>query len=125
MPSLNVTHVLLNPRFLDTSLVCERSTQTVDDNGLATNVPNLIPFSGVLTAVRGTVLERQAEGSRVSGSIQITTKFRLEDGKNGIAADVISWNGRRYTVTDIRDYSRYGAGFVEATCALLPVAGGK
>lgn len=124
MPFLDVSSVLTDPLFADLSLRCIRSAQTVGDDGIAVETTQTIPFAGVVTAVSGTVLEREAEGSRVSGSISIVTKFRLEDGKNTLAADVVSWCGKRYTVSDVQDYARYGAGFVQATCELLPIAGG-
>jgi galactose-6-phosphate isomerase len=125
MPNLDVSSVLTDPLFADMSLRCIRQRQTVGTDGIAVNTPVPVPFSGVVTAASGTVLEREAEGSRVSGSINIVTRFWLEDGKNSLAADIVTWKGRRYTVADVQDYSRYGPGFIQATCELLPITGGR
>jgi hypothetical protein len=38
-------------------------------------------------------------------------------------ADLVVWKGARYTVVNVDDYSHFGAGFVAATCDLIPVAG--
>ncbi|OWT69215.1 MULTISPECIES: hypothetical protein [unclassified Achromobacter] len=122
MPFLDVTDVLLDPDFFD-SLVCTRNVQTVGDDGLATNVGTDTPFIGVVTSDSGDILERMATGSRVKGSILVCTKFRLVESAPGIDADVVTWDGSRYTVTNVNNYSRYGAGFVEAYCTLIPVQG--
>lgn len=52
MPFLDVSEVLLDPDFMDTSLVCHRQVQTVDEDNFATNTPQDIPFSGVVTVDR-------------------------------------------------------------------------
>ena len=39
MPTLDVTDVLFDPEFCDTSLIVTRNQQTVDDDGFATNAP--------------------------------------------------------------------------------------
>lgn len=122
MPFLDVTEVLLDPDFFD-SLVCTRNVQTVGDDGLAANVDTDTPFIGVVTSDSGDVLVRLATGSRVKGSILVVTKFRLLEGAPGIDADVVTWDGSRYTVTTVNNYSRYGAGFVEAYCDLIPIQG--
>lgn len=125
MPNLDVSSVLTDPMFADGSLRCIRQKQTVGDNGIAVSTTQTLPFVGVVTAASGTVLEREAEGSRVSGSINIITRFWLEDGKTALAADIVTWKGRRYTVADVQDYTSYGVGFIQATCELLPISGGR
>lgn len=123
MPLLDVTEVLFDPDFADT-LVCIRQTQTVDDDGIATNVTQSMPFIGVVTADRGKELARLAAGSHVSGSILVHTAFRLTNGgPAGRDSDHIVWNGDEYIVKSIDDYSTYGMGFLCASCDLLPLSG--
>jgi len=69
-------------------------------------------------------LERTPTGERIAGQIRVITKFRLLAGEDGITADVLRWQGRRYTVTDVSDYSHFGRGFVHAICDLMPLSGG-
>ncbi|EIV5528073.1 TPA: head-tail adaptor, partial [Klebsiella pneumoniae] len=43
MPFLDVTDVLLDPDFVDLSLVCYRQVQTVDEDNFPTNTVQAIP----------------------------------------------------------------------------------
>lgn len=126
MASFDVSRILENPAWQDRTLTVTRTTQTIGTNGLAVNTLAVSPFAGIVTA-KGTSrkLKREDAGSRISGSIQIYTLFALTDGKSsGTDADIVSWNGRQYTVSEIEDWSTYGQGFVVATCDLLPLGGG-
>ena len=124
MPSLDVSEVLNSPEFIDTTLVCTRQVQTVGDDGLALNTTTTIPFSGVVTREPGDILERLAGGSIIKGTIRIHTTFVLDDGGPGKSADIVTWQTRQYTVTDVDDYSTWGAGFVSARCEVLALSGG-
>lgn len=124
MPLLDVSDVLLDPDFVDSSLICARSAQTVGSDGMAVNTATQIPFSGVVTNDTGDQLIRNADGSRIQGSITIHSQFRLIDGVSGFDADVVTWQGRSYVVNNVRDWSTYGQGFVAAQCVLIPLSGG-
>ena len=123
MPLLDVTDVLTDIDFVDTSLVCQRITSAVNESGLAVQTPVTKSFSGVVTSDSGELLNRIAVGEYARGSISVITKFRLRDAGPGYTADIVAWNGRTYTVTTVNDYSTYGAGFIEAICELIPLAG--
>ena len=123
MALLDVSDVICDPDFMDRGLVCERSAQAVGNDGLAINTKTNRPFSGVVTSDRGDVLTRGTTGERITGSIIIHTKFRLNDGSAGFTADIVQWQGRRYTVAKVNDYSHFGRGFVCATCDLIPLSG--
>lgn len=123
MALLDVTDILLDPDFMDTGLVCERIAQTVNDDGMGVNTTTLTPFSAVVTNDSGDILERIAAGERIKGSITLHTKFTLQDGANGLTADVVRWKGRRYTVSNVADYSHFGRGFAAASCDLIPLSG--
>lgn len=124
MPLLDVAEILLDPDFVD-SLVCARMVQTVDDNGIATDTASTIPFYGVVTNNTGDLLIRLADGSWINGSITVHSQFNLIAGSDGIDADVVTWNGRQYTVTSLSDWSRFGIGFTAANCELIPLSGGS
>jgi galactose-6-phosphate isomerase len=123
MPLLDVSEILLDPDFVG-SLVCARQTQTVDDNGIATDTASTIPFYGVVTNNTGDLLMRLAEGSRINGSITVHSRFLLQAGSDGMDADIVTWNGRSYTVTSVGDWSHFGIGFTAANCELIPLSGG-
>jgi hypothetical protein len=125
MPLLDVSSVLLDPMFVTRGLICTRNTQVIDDSGIATNTPATSTFSGVVTNDTGDLLVRLAEGSRVQASITIHTRFKLQDGKTGLDADVITYKGNNYTITNVADWSDYGRGFVCASAELIPLSGGQ
>ncbi|EPQ1146740.1 head-tail adaptor [Citrobacter amalonaticus] len=130
MPFLDVSEVLLDPDFMDTSLVCHRQVQTVDEDNFATNTPQDIPFSGVVTVDRSLEAKRMAAGQNISGAILIVTQFRLTQGQPGtdsiprLDADIVTYSGRDYRVTFVDPYTRYGGGFVQAHCELVDFDGG-
>lgn len=124
MPLLDVTEVLLDPDFMDTSLICRRNTQTIDNDGFTHNDSVTLPFAGVVTVDRSLEARRMEAGQNIAGAILIVTQFRLTQGQPGVDADVVTYNGRDYRVTFVDQYVRYGAGFVQAHCELLPFDGG-
>jgi galactose-6-phosphate isomerase len=107
--------ILTNPRFTET-LTVARSAQTVGLDGIALNVATPQSFMGVVTPAQGTELRREAEGAKLSGRIDITTTFALQD------ADLVTWGGRKYTVSQVNDWSSYG--FMVATADLVSLSGG-
>jgi len=123
MALLDVSEVLLDPDFMD-SMTCTRYTQTVSSTGMASNTSTTSTFYGVVTSDSGDILDRIATGERVKGSIVIHTTFRLRDGSGASqTADMITWKGSTYTVSNVNDYSHFGRGFVSAICDLKPLAG--
>ncbi|CAI0906988.1 MULTISPECIES: head-tail adaptor [Serratia] len=130
MPLLDVTEVLLDPDFVDFSLVCRRQIQTTDDDNFPINTPQEIPFTGVVTVDRSLEARRMAAGQNINGAILIVTQFRLTQGRKSAAdgpnldADLVVYNGGLYRVTFVDPYTRYGAGFVQAHCELVGQEGG-
>ncbi|WP_406876398.1 head-tail adaptor [Serratia marcescens] len=125
MPLLDVTEVLLDPDFVDTTLVCHRQIQSRDDDNFTTNTQQDIPFSGVVTVDRSLEARRMAAGQNINGAILIVTQFRLTQGQPGLDADVVTYRGREYRVTFVDPYMAYGAGFVQAHCELMEFDGGS
>ena len=123
MALLDVSEVLFDPDFMDSSLVVTATTQTIGANGLAVNATIDQTFSGVVTNNNGDMLQRLADGERVTGNILIHTVYRLSAGKGYRAADVVTWRGQKYTVKGIVDYTNFGRGFIVADCDILPFSG--
>lgn len=124
MPLLDVTEVLLDPDFVDTTLVCHRQIQSRDNDNFTTNTQQDIPFSGVVTVDRSLEARRMAAGQNINGAILIVTQFRLTQGQPGLDADVVTYRSRKYRVTFVDPYTAYGAGFVQAHCELMEFDGG-
>lgn len=123
MALLDVSEVLLDPDFMDTGLICTRSTQDVNDDGRTVLATTNTQFAGVVTSDKGDILERLAGAERKTGSITIHTIFRLVAGEGDVTADVVTWRGKDYTVSNVNDYSHFGRGFICATCDLKPLKG--
>lgn len=124
MALLDVSDILLDPDFSDKTLVCVRSRQAVGEDGIAVNTKSNIKFSGVVTSNNGDILERISTGERVKGSITIHSRFQLSDGGGtNMAADVVLWRGRSYTVSSVNDYAHFGRGFIVANCDLIEISG--
>ncbi|HDR2590582.1 TPA: head-tail adaptor [Enterobacter ludwigii] len=130
MPDLDVDDILDDPDFCDTSLVCHRQVQTVDAHNYPVNTPVDIPFSGTVTVDRSLEAKRMAAGQNTTGAILIVTRFRLTQGRKAegtvpeLDADIVTYCGRDYRVTFVDEYTRYGAGFVQAHCELMNLDGG-
>jgi hypothetical protein len=109
---------------MDTFTVA-RQSQTINSSGFAVNTPTVTPpLYGVVTSDQGKRLQRGTDAERIAQTITIITTFELSAGAGtGQTADVVNWNGQQYTVTHIDDYSRFGQGFIQATCELQSVNG--
>jgi len=121
MPMLDVSDILSDPDFADV-LTVKRTIQMANDRGRADEDAKTFDITGVVTSDRGDILDRLPDMRRVAGSILIHTQFRLIASEGDTDTDIVTWNGKEYTVTDVNDYSRYGAGFVCAKCEPLRTA---
>ena len=119
MPFLDVTRVLSNPRFADAATVTRTTVAVGPQTGRTVETTTETAISVVVTSDKGRNLQRNPEAAISTGSILMHSTFRFTEGGEGLDADIVTWNGRRYTVVTVDDYSRYGAGFTCATCRLL------
>ncbi|SFN48473.1 hypothetical protein SAMN05216516_108130 [Izhakiella capsodis] len=124
MPNLDVTDVLFDPDFCDTSLRVTRRFQQTDADGITTSVEETSGFSGVVTVDRSLENRRMQAGQVISGAILVVTTERLSNGETGRDADIVTYQNRDYRVTFVDPYTAYGTGFVQAHCELLPFDGG-
>ncbi|ARF49159.1 hypothetical protein [Pantoea stewartii] len=124
MPNLDVTDVLFDPDFCDTSLLVTRRFQQTDADGITTSVEEKSSFSGVVTVDRSLENRRMQAGQAIGGAILVVTTERLSNGETGRDADIVTYQNRDYRVSFVDPYTAYGAGFVQAHCELLPFDGG-
>src|SRR5260364_219467 len=118
---MELSTVLWNAEYADSTLVCFRQTQATDRYGFARNTEAQFTFTGIVTPETGDELERTAAGAYTNARITIHTPFQLSAGDQTQDADIVLWQGRRYTVTAVKDYSAFG--FVCATGEFLPLNG--
>jgi len=89
-------------------MTCVRVTEAVTARGRADLTEQSLPFVGIVTIDAGAILERFPDYTYVSGSILVTTAFALRMDGNDVEADIVLWNGKRYAVNNIADYTRHG-----------------
>ncbi|WP_335991402.1 hypothetical protein [Acinetobacter bereziniae] len=121
MARLDVSDVLLDPDFMDTGIVCNRTTVIVGNNGRSQETITTTTFAGVATTNSGLNMDRQPDGTLIKGAINIHTKFALISGDTETKADEIVWKGKTYIVSQVMDNLHYGQGFVKAICELKPL----
>lgn len=129
MGRLDVTDIVLDPDFVvpasdPLAPLCTRNVETVGDNGRSIVTGTTTPFSATVLNDRGKRVQRTPDGERVPGNIVVFSKFRLIAGDDNHTADIVTWDGRTYTVVEAKSYSHFGRGFVRAVCELIPLAGG-
>ena len=118
MPLLDVTDVLSDPDFADTITVT-RQVETVDGHGRGQIGPQTFSnVTAVVTAGQGDVLKYFPEMVNVRGAVLIHTTFRLISASETTQADLVTWEGRTYQITELNDWSTFGAGFIMAVGTL-------
>lgn len=119
MPGIDVTELLTDPTFAERFTVI-RATKVVAFGRTKLGVERFPGITGVVQPAGGIDLQRLPEGSNLSGAIVIWTKYILTNGElsEDLTADQIEWNGHLYTVMNVKDWSQYGAGFINAVCQL-------
>ena len=128
MPDLDVSFVLDDPMFNDSSIIIERTTLVVGSDGRGTPTTVSIPIDGV--AISGYALPggdgglvRRPEGETNSNGMTLATRFQVQMGDiaTGATADVIVWLGSRFTVIAQNDYSNFGDGYYLILADQLPL----
>jgi hypothetical protein len=128
MSRLDMTDILLDTDFV-TRIQVARTLVTVNNDGLRVqSQPQLFAnVVAIVTMADDLNLLRQPEGERLDGSITIHTRFRLTDGKTPLSpslnadADIVTYQGRPYTVASVGDWSQWGQGFIMAVATLTKV----
>ena len=64
-------------------------------------------------------LIRQPEYETMQNTIEVMTDFPLQGPTADVLADKVVWHGRAYVVTNLREYSKTGAGYIDAICQIV------
>lgn len=116
-PLQDVSDVLDDPDFQDTTLRLRPIAVTVGSNGLADGTSGGLSFSGVVIPDGGTDLIQTGEGDEVQGDITIYTRRPLTTGDAERGADTVLWDGAPYVVINAQPW-RYGSGYFRVVCKL-------
>lgn len=122
MSFIDVSDVILDPMVADQVVTVVRRQQAVNAQGEDVVAETLVP--GVVAAVYPTgdeSLVREEAFSAQNQTIAVCTIFRLRGQTRDAAGaswlpDLVIWDGNPYIVRSVNDFTRFGAGFVEAEC---------
>lgn len=127
MALTDVNELLYDPDLVS-ELKLTRRTQVIDPvTGVGTVIPqDLGTIIGVVGPVGDNALSRLTDYQLQGKTMQVVTAIRLrgpsKDGAAVFQPDVVIWpivNGDTYVVSDVKDYTAYGAGFVDAVCSTM------
>lgn len=132
MSALDVTDLLIDPDVGAEPFAVIRRREAVNTYGEGSNTEfNPVPGGGlaygsVYPSSRNALVREEAYSTNMK-SMTVVTTFRLrgasKDGQERFQPDLVEWGGDRYIVREVRDYSRYGAGFIEADCLQIEFTG--
>lgn len=125
MPQLNVSGVLLDPRFCE-ALVVYRRLQTLVKGRTVITATLVTPAPyGVVLPVADQPLQRGPDQQNLPRLLEIHTPYRLRSASRNLAdtqqyqPDIIVWSGDQFLVNKIGDYSKYGRGFIMAEASSI------
>jgi len=116
-------HVLSSPMLVDTFNVIRR-VETENNSGLVSLAPTAtIGVYGVVKPI-GDRLDRKADDDSDQKDLRIFTKFALRgSARDGVPTDwkpdLVFWQGNNFIVVNVRDWGRYGVGYIAAECNAL------
>ena len=119
MPFLDVSDVLLDPDFATTFTVTRSAAAAGADGNNVVTPSAPISVTGVVEPANSNDLRRLPDAESLTGTIAIYTPFALNVLSANTTADIVTWNGRQYTVIDVEDWSQFGAGYVRALARML------
>lgn len=118
MPGLDVSDALMEVELQDCFTV-ERRKETITTKGRSQTALQTFRQQGCVYAATPNDLRRLPDEQHMMKTIVVVTEFRLQGPSPGFQADVVDWNGNRYLVRDVEDFSGFGQGFVSAICTSM------
>lgn len=125
MPLLDVSDAILDPMFCD-ELTVTRRPYTTSDEGRVVATEQTFYVPAVVTQGNPSPMEQQPDDQIGKSFITVHAyDFQLYDPITGSASsylpDIINYNGNRYIVTSVLNWSQYGNGFTMAAAMLYNV----
>ena len=117
MASLDVSDVPICAEFSDVIQVQQRP-ETISQYGrsqVSTSAP--IAVLATIYPTGDNSLQRQTDHQFGRKTLTVVTPYRLRTSSPGAQPDYVFYRGNIFIVTEVRDFSQYGAGFVEEVCS--------
>lgn len=121
MPNIDVTSVLLDPVVAGEAFVVIRRAENVNQYGEPIVGMVRLPAYGSIFPAGANSLVREEAYDAQAKSVTVVTTFRLRgvskdaSGQN-YKPDIVLWRGDKFTVRDVKDFSKYGVGMIAADC---------
>lgn len=115
MGEVDVTDLLVDPTFTDSISIINR-TPTVNafgENSLAEVTVNTI---GVVQPATGKTIQRLPEALRVANISSFWVRGTIVADGTSEYPDLLVFNGKRYQVQSVNDWTNWGGGWCEGTC---------
>jgi galactose-6-phosphate isomerase len=118
MPTLEVSWVTQEPEFADMFQVLRRP-ETISQSGRSVTSQVTKTAYGTIVPTGDNSLVRQADYELGRRTITVYTTQRLQMAAPGYQPDLILYRGNQYVVSNIEDFSAFGAGFIAAECSSI------
>jgi hypothetical protein len=115
MGQIDVTDLLVDPTFVDPIQVISR-VPTVDSFGQNSLMESTLNTYGSVQPATGRSIARIPEALRVANMSNFWYKGEIVASAAGEYATILVFNGQRYQVKNVFDYSNWGQGFCEGLC---------
>ena len=117
---LDVTDVLDDPDFLDTTPLLIRRLVEQGQDGTARGIGGPVSFAAVITPDGGQELVQTPDGNQVQADLTVYTRTALTAGDANLDADLIVWGGSTYRVIATKSWL-FGQTYTQAVCALTDI----
>lgn len=123
MARLDVSELMGDPDFADPAKLYRYLADVDPSTGRTVTGTECCPEDILVIAcsVSPVTAQRLSQGTATTGYRAFHTASRPSAGDraDGTEADVVEWNGNRWQVVEVNDWSTFGRGFVEAICTLV------
>lgn len=121
MPLIDVTEVLTDPDVAGQPFVVVRRRNVVNSYGEPAISEQRFPAYGSIQPAGDNALAREDAHQSQGNSIIVVTTFRLRGAaldadQAEYEPDLVLWQGQHYVVRNLKDWTRFGVGMVEAEC---------
>jgi galactose-6-phosphate isomerase len=119
MPTLDVSDIPLCVEFADRFDIIRRP-ETLSQSGRSVTSQVTVPgLLGTIYPTGDQSLVRQADYQTGRRTITVVTNYRLQQEAPGYQPDLVLYRGNQFLVREIKDFSQYGQGFIEAECSSI------
>lgn len=115
MAQIDVTELLSDPDFVDSIQVITRVPR-INSFGENSLLEMSITSIGSVQPASGKVIARLPDAMRVANVSSFWFKGVIIASAPGKYSSILIFNGMRYQVQTVLDYSNWGAGYTEGTC---------